>query len=70
MILFRFSFFFNRILALLDVAMPLEVIGCLKSKKKKKNFWGCKMPMKGLLEKLLSHFLGESSDIVFPMGSM
>jgi hypothetical protein len=37
MILFRFSFFFNRILALLDVAMPLEVIGCLKSKKKKKK---------------------------------
>jgi hypothetical protein len=36
MILFPFFFFFNRILALLDVAMPLEVIGCLKSKKKKK----------------------------------
>ena len=40
-----------------------------KSQKKKKNFWGYKMPMKGLLEKPLSHF-GESSDIVFPMGFM
>lgn len=35
MILFPFFFFFNRILALLDVAMPLEVIGQVPQKSKK-----------------------------------